>query len=149
MAQLGATHVAEITFADLTAAGNTQTINIAPTVAKQMVTLLFARLAVAFVSSDGTLISTAVTVGDTGSATRFLASMELNAAGSTVYLKGGALTAPNNNFVYTAADTLQLAVTGTSAKLLNTHTAGKLLLFFQIDEGRIGQGSTVGGLGNN
>jgi hypothetical protein len=146
--QTGATHLAEITYLDLTAAGNTQTINIAGVVAKQMVTLIFARLAAAFVSSDGTLVSTAVTVGDTGSATRYLASMELNAVGTTVFMKAGALAYPTGFFVYTATDTLQIAFTATAAKLLNTHTAGKLLLFFNIQEGRQGASGVVGGTGN-
>jgi hypothetical protein len=139
----------EVTYADLTAAAATQTLNIGPTAAKQAVLLEFARLVVPFVSSDGTLISTAITVGDTGSATRFLASMELNAAGSFVNMKAGALGNPTGLFVYTSADTLQIAVAGTSAKLLNTHTAGKLLLFFTIMDGRVGQGATLSGTGNN
>src|SRR5437763_1645393 len=89
--QIGATHICELGFADLTAASAAQTINIGPSAAKQAWTLILARLAQAFVSSDGTLISTTITVGDTGSAARFLASMELNAAGTTVFLKAGAL----------------------------------------------------------
>lgn len=138
----------EITAADLTTAGAAQTLSIGPTAAKQAWVLQYARLAEAFVSSDGTLISTTVTVGDTASAARFLASMELNAAGSTVFVKAGALAWPTGLFVYTAADTLQVAVACTAAKLLSSHTAGKLLLFFSFEEGRVGQGATVGGTGN-
>jgi hypothetical protein len=138
----------EITFADLTAAGAAQTLTIGPTAAKQGWLLEYARLAQPFVSSDGTLISTTITVGDGGSATRYLASMELNNAGAVVFLKAGALAWPTGLFVYTSADNLQVAVACTAAKLLNTHTAGKVLLFFTFEEGRVGQGATVGGVGN-
>ena len=51
--QTGATHICELGFADLTNASAAQTINIGPTAAKQAWTLVFARLAQAFVSSDG------------------------------------------------------------------------------------------------
>jgi len=146
--QVGATHMAEITFADLTAAGNTQTINLGPTVAKQGWVLEFARLVQAFVSSDGTLVSTAITVGDGGSATRYLASMELNNAGATVFLKAGALAWPTGLFVYTAGDNLQINFTATAAKALNSHTAGKVILYFTLEEARVGQGAAVGGTGN-
>lgn len=141
--------MAELTFVDLTASGNTQNITLGPTVAKQGWILLFARLVTPFVSSDGTLVSTAITVGDGGSATRYLASMELNAAGSFVNVKAGALAQPTGIFFYTSGDSLIVAFTATVAKALNTHTAGKVLLFFSKVEGRTGQGDTVSGAGNN
>lgn len=131
----GATHYAEVTFADLTAAANTQTINIFSIVPKLGLLLVFAQLVDAFVSSDGTLISTAFTVGDTGSATRFLSSTETNNAGTPVWLKGGVALNPILN-VYTANDTLQVFFTATAAKLLSTHTAGRLRIYYKVVDAR-------------
>jgi len=122
---LDATHAVEITYADLTAATNTQTLSpvvVADKLGFELVALI---LTAAFVSSDATLISTSVTVGDGGSATRFLSATELNEAGTEVFLKGGTLANTSLPYVYTGADTVDVFVTGTSGKLLNTHTAGR------------------------
>lgn len=140
----GATHLGVIEYTDLTAAGNTQSFNLAVIAASMGMLVQFVRLAEAFVSSDPTLISTAVVIGDAGSANRFVTSTELNAAAATpVYLKAGALASPSAMQLYTAAGTLIVAFTGTAAKLLNSHTAGKLLVFFKQVDGRAGVSTTL------
>lgn len=131
-----ASHYVDLSYADLTAAANTQTISVLNVLAKMGVTLVKAELLEAFDFSDAALISCAITVGDGGSATRFLASMELAADGTTIYLKGGALTDPTGKYVYTTTDTVDVFVTGTSAKLLSSATSGKVRLHFQIDDAR-------------
>lgn len=133
MNEKGATHCGEITFADFTSGTNTQSFNLAPTIAKQGLVLTHIELPIAFVSSDGTLISTSITIGDGGSANRFLTATELNAAGASIFLKGGALAGASAvPFVYTAGDNLIVAFTATAAKVLTTHTAGKVLVYFRL-----------------
>lgn len=136
MTEKGATHRGEIGFADLTAAGATQTLNLANIIAKQGIELRSIELVQDFISSDGTLISTSITIGDTGSATRFLGATELNDAGTEIYLKPGALN-PASMQVYTAADTLQVFFTGTAAKLLNTHTQGLLYVYVRVTRAHV------------
>lgn len=121
------THVVSITFADLAALanGNTGSFNIASLVAGDVFGNVSVYLPTPFVFSDGTLVSSAITVGDTGSATTDLASTELNAAGSFVTAKA------NNSWI---AQTGNLAktvfFTGTAAKNLNTATAGQLIVLY-------------------
>lgn len=132
----GASHKGLISFVDLTTAGNTQTINLAPVVANQAVMLFFMRCPVLFAFSDAALISCAITVGDGGSANRYLTSTELcAAAASPVTVKGGVALNPYLN-TYTAADNLAVAFTATAAHNVNTATAGLLELYFFIQDGR-------------
>lgn len=84
----------------------------------------------AFVFSDATLTAAGVTVGDGGSAARYLASTETNAAGSSVAYAAGTGT----RFALTSADNIIAAFTGTSAKNLNTCTAGSMRLFLRIED---------------
>lgn len=125
----GATHVVEFTYKDLTSGTNTQTLTPFTLPANWGATLTYYELTESFVSSDGTLISTAITVGDGGSANRQLTSTEMNAAGTVIRAKSGALTA---EYVPTADTPQTITVTGTVAKVLSTHTAGKARLFFAL-----------------
>lgn len=136
MTEKDATHAVDILFSDLTAAAAAQTLSPFTVADKMGVRLVGYELVTPFVSSDGTLISTAITVGDTGSAARFMGSTEMNAAGAFVKLKGGALNLNAVPFVYTAADTVQVAVAGTGGKLLSSHTAGKVILYFNVTDAR-------------
>ncbi len=133
-----ATHAVDITFADLTAALATQTLSPLNVANKMGVELVAVELITPFVSSDGTLISTSITVGDGGSATRFLGATEMNAAGAYVSLKGGALNLNAVPYVYTVDDTVDVFVTGTATKLLSTHTAGAVRLYFRVADARAG-----------
>ena len=87
----GANLGVELTAADLTTASGAQTTALFDVAAKMGVRLVCLELVQPFVSSDGTLTSTAVVVGDDGSTNRFLTITELNEAGTEVFLKGGAL----------------------------------------------------------
>jgi hypothetical protein len=120
------THKAIITFADLTAAANTQTILLENALQGYIICNFASWLQAPFVFSDGSLVSSAITVGDAGSNNRFLTSTELNNAGS--FVKLATLQAM---FAYTAASTaLNVYWTGTAAHNLNTATAGELHLFW-------------------
>lgn len=127
-----ATHMWDMVAADLTAAIATQTLSPINVQNKMGFELVGVELITPFVSSDGTLISTAITMGDGGSANRFLTSMELNAAGAFVSLKGGALSLSAVPYLYTVDDTVDIFVTGTAAKLLSTHTAGLARFYFKV-----------------
>jgi hypothetical protein len=127
-----ATHSWDMVAADLTAAANTQTLspfNVGNKIGFEVVAV---ELIDPFVSSDGTLISTSITIGDGGSATRFLSATELNAAGAYVVLKGGTLANTACPYLYTVDDTVDIFVTGTAAKLLSTHTAGRLRVYAKV-----------------
>lgn len=150
-ATLGGTHRAIITYADLASiggSGNTATIPLFSVgnnsdgtfTAKTQVNLVQSLVAVPFSGTDGTLISTAGTVGDSGNNARLLASQEMNAAGTVVYNKGGALAA-NSFYAPTAATTFNAYFTGTSAKALNTLTAGEVHLILDVIAGPIAQGT--------
>lgn len=129
-----ATHSWDMSYADLTAAGNTQTLSPINVGNKYGFELVAVELITPFVSSDGTLVSTAVTMGDGNSANRFLASQELNAAGAFVVLKGGNLNLNAVPFLYTVDDTVDIFVTATGGKLLNTHTAGLARFYFKVSK---------------
>lgn len=132
----GANVGVEIVAADLTAATATQTINLLTVAAKMGAALVSIELKEAFASSDETLISTAFTVGDGSLATRWLSSTEANAAGTEVFLKGGTLANTALPYVFTGDDTIDLFLTATTGKALNTHTAGKLRLYFNVTDAR-------------
>src|SRR5262245_21781628 len=91
MTETKATHAIEITYADFTGTGATQTLSPVTVADKTGFEVVAVELQQTFVSSDATLISTTITIGDGGSATRFLSSTELNAEGTEIFLKGGTL----------------------------------------------------------
>jgi hypothetical protein len=124
----------EIGYADLTAATNTQTLSPINIDANQGFYVTSAELVTPFVSSDSTLKSTAITIGDSGSANRFLASMECNTANTPVYMQPGALANTSEPYLYTAAAAVTAAVTATAGKALSTHTAGLLRVFCTIQK---------------
>lgn len=122
----GWTHVATITYADLAALANGNTANFKLSVNKAG--NIFGNVAVsvptAFVFSDASVTSSAITVGDSGSATTDLSSTE-TISGSAVIAKTGttkdAATADLQKNVY---------FTSTSGHYLNTATAGVLQIFW-------------------
>lgn len=99
----------------------------------QGIELKSAQLITPFVSSDGTLVSAGLTIGDAGSANRLLATVELNAAGAFVNLAYGTGTkyAPTANTPVTAT------LTPTAGKDLATLTAGRIALYFEIRDARV------------
>lgn len=79
--------------------------------------------------SDAAFNTTAITIGDGGSANRFLASQELNENGTEVLYKGGANTTP---FAYTTADTIDITFNAMAAKSLSDIDQGELLVFLGV-----------------
>jgi hypothetical protein len=129
-AVLGFTHKIVLTFADLTqsGAGTAQTINMLAVANKQVVTRVATRLDTAFQNTgDAAFNSTAITIGDSGSANRFIASQELNANGSSVSAKAGATIN-----AYTAADNVAIVFTPTGGKSLNALNAGQLTVLVHL-----------------
>lgn len=143
--------VAIVDYTDLAAlgAGNTGSFKIGPYTGGDAVTqpynataspatyaagvilsLVAAVVSVPFVFSDGTLIANGVTLGDSGSAARYMASIETNAAGSYV----GGSVGTGTRFLLTVADNFIAAFTGTAAKNLNTATAGQILFYLKIED---------------
>lgn len=127
----GFTHKAVITHADLTetATGTAQVLAPINVVNGSMVTKVAARLDTAFKNTgDAAFNTTAITVGDGGSANRFLASMELNENGTEILAKEGTGTL----FVYTATDTVDVTFNSQTGKALNDLNTGKVTVFFSV-----------------
>lgn len=130
----GFTHRIRLTHEDLTqATANTaQVIPILSVNAGSYVSDCATKLVTAFKNSaDAAFNTTAITVGDGGSANRFLTSTELNENGTEVYYKAGALTSP---YVYTTADTIDITFNAMSAKALVDLNAGELIVFLNVAE---------------
>lgn len=120
-------HAVVITAADLAAlpAGATGSFTIASLVAGDVFGNVAVYLDTPFVFSDAALISSAITVGDTGSATTDLASTETAGVGSFVKAKAGTSSiAQTGNLAKT------VFFTATAAHNLNTATAGKLVIVY-------------------
>lgn len=129
-ARTGYTHSITIRDEDFTSTGNTQTFTVA-IAANTLVGKVFHRLTEDFDSSDATLTSLTYIVGDGGSTNRFLTSTEVCVDGTEVDAKLGALS---DWYLYTSADTIDIAFTGTSAKDLSTLNQGELVILIQILE---------------
>tara|TARA_R110000850_G_scaffold22191_4_gene64765 strand:+ start:4763 stop:5203 length:441 start_codon:yes stop_codon:yes gene_type:complete len=127
-ARTGYTHEVVIDHSDFTAATNVQTFTV-DVKAGQAVGKAFHRLVEDFDSSDATLTSLLYIAGDGGSTNRFITSTQVSVDGTEIDYKAGALS---DVYVYTADDTIDIAFTGTAAKLLSTVNAGKLRILLQI-----------------
>ena len=121
----------ELTHADLTAAGTSQTIallNVAPgdvvvRCASKLVTPLKD-------TADAALNSTTVKIGDGGDDDRFLVSQELNENGTEIDFKAGPPT--TQYYAYTDADTIDADFGCTALKTLLQLDTGKVQFFFKI-----------------
>jgi hypothetical protein len=161
-ADMGATHVAVITSADLAGATtNTCTITNVVTAAKQGYELVAMVLVTAFVdNATNAHASTAIIVGDGDDDNLYLTSTELNSVGTEVFLKYGrdaeAVTITNvvgtttNTYIvrsaesvaapaygqklYTAAGAITTTFTGTAAYALSTLDAGEVRLYFRVKD---------------
>lgn len=130
----GADYEVQIEHSDLTNAvvDGTQTLTI-PIAAKMAVRLLRMVLDVAFKNSaDATNNSLLVTVGDGGSANRFLTSTELNENGTEIPLKAGV----DLEYPYTADDTIDVIFTPDSGFALSALDTGRLRLLFAFNDYR-------------
>jgi hypothetical protein len=125
------THKVVITADDLTASGNTQTLSLFPVKPGTVITHAAHKLVTEFVSSDETLVSNAYSLGNTAAATSIMSSTEvLGVHASTVAHKASTATAP---VMISAADqSVVAAFTATSAKALNTSTAGEIHLYLHV-----------------
>lgn len=131
----GATHVAIIKHDDLTetAASTAQTKSPATLAAYMACKLIEMQLKKPFRdSTDPAHNSTLVTIGDAGSATRFLASTELNANGTYIQQSLGTGTEQT----YTAADAVACAFTPATGKNLAALNEGELRLYLRISDAR-------------
>lgn len=129
----GFTHLVVVTHEDLTntsvSGTPTQTIELMDVEAGHLVRAVASKVVTAFKdASDSAQNSTAIEVGDGSDVDRFLVSQEINVNGTEVLYKGGTGTL----FAYTAADTLDLKVTGTASKALSDIDTGELHLFVAI-----------------
>jgi hypothetical protein len=127
----GANVRVRITHEDLTeATANTaQTLEVYEPAAKHLVKLVKMELKTAFEDqSDAAFNTTAITVGDAGSANRYLTSTELNKNGTEIFGSVGTGTA----LVYTAAGSLNVVFNAMAAKSLVDIDKGELWLYFHI-----------------
>lgn len=126
----GFTHKVIIEKADFTSATNTQTLNLLAAPAGTIIKDAAHKLVTPLVSSDGTLVSAAYSLGNTASATSVMSSTEVLGTATEVVYKAMTVTAP---VAITAADqSVVAAFTATSAKALNTVTAGEIHVYLQV-----------------
>jgi len=131
----GATHVANVTHADLTeATANTaQVIALATVADKVSVACVKVVLKTAFEdASDAAFNSNTITVGDGNDADELLVSMQVNANGTEVNQKTGTTVTHD----YAAADTVDLTVNSMTAKSLSDLDAGEADIYLRIADSR-------------
>ncbi len=109
-------------------AGEAQTLVLAVLPIGTLVGAVAVRLTTAFNSADAAYVSTALTVGDDGTANLFLTSQELNAQGTTVFNKAGTGTLK----AYDAANNLKATFTPTAAKKLADLTSGQVTILARL-----------------
>lgn len=129
--QGGFTHRFELDHTDLTqtAAATAQVVPLLALIAGMLVLKVATRMTTAFQDvSDGAFNSTAITIGDGGTANLFLTSQELNVNGTEVYNKAGTGTAK----AYDAGDSLNLTFNSMTGKSLSNIDTGVLKVFAQI-----------------
>jgi len=81
-------------------------------------------------TADSALNTTTVSVGDAGSATRFVNAVQINNYGTPT-----ATTFPGatENYIYTAAGQLQVTLNSMAAKTISSLNQGKFYVLFAID----------------
>jgi len=129
-AATGFTHKAIIEKSDFTSATNTQTLNIMSAPAGTVISNAAHKLVTPLVSSDGTVDSVAYSLGNTASATSVMSSTETLGAASEVVYKAMTVTAPVA--ITAASQNIVAAFTATSAKSLNTVTAGEIHVYLAV-----------------
>ncbi len=130
----GFNHVIELTHADLTStvtAGTpTQTIQAIALKAGDVIRDVAFGLQTAFQdTADAAYNSLSFTVGDDGSANRFLTATETNLNGTEITYKAGTQTA---GYAYLVADTLDVIFTSTLGKALSALNVGKLYIWVNL-----------------
>ena len=118
------THKTELTFADLITAGTSQPTNLIPVVSGMLVVRVGFRLRIPF--SGGAATALTLSLGDAGSAARYLAALSIWGAAAPIAAAGS-----NAFFAYTAAENFRAVFTSTGANL-NTITAGKVDVYVTL-----------------
>lgn len=129
----GATHKAVLTFRDLTDAGTSQTVTVAPIAAEMAARVGRAVLKTPFVAPG--LTGLIVDAGDGDTSDEFLAGMQLAGAATERGVVPGILEPDGWTVGYTAANTITATFTATGANL-NTLTAGEVWVYLEIRDGR-------------
>lgn len=127
----GATHRAIVKHTDLTetAAATAQAVTLTAVQAKMSVAVKRIELKQAFeATADAANNSTALTLGDVGSANRFVTSTELNKNGTEVFLSHGTGTTQ----LYTGAETVKATFTPGAGKTLAALDRGELWVYLRI-----------------
>lgn len=149
-AKMGATHVVEIDYADFTETSTNTAESFGssfPVVAKMGVECVGAQLITAFTTGNTNFTtSVAVTVGDGTDADLYLTSTELASDGTEVWWKYGRsvwnsgsatnVTLSYGQKVYTGTDNIDFTFTPNAEEALSACTAGKILLYFKIQDAR-------------
>lgn len=130
-AATGFTHKVIIEKGDFTSATNTQTLNLLSAPAGTVISNAAHKLVTPLVSSDATLVSAAYSLGNTASATSIMSSTEtLGAHADEVFYKAMTVTAPVA--ITAASQNIVAAFTVTSAKALDTITAGEIHIYLAV-----------------
>jgi predicted dinucleotide-binding enzyme len=129
-AATGFTHKVIIEKGDFTSATNTQTLSLLAVPAGSVISNAAHKLVTPLVSSDGTLISAAYSLGNTASADSIMSSTEVLGAATEVVYKAMTVTAPVA--IVAASQNVVAAFTATSAKALNTVTAGEIHVYLAV-----------------
>jgi len=127
----GFTHKVNVTHADLTqtTAATAQVIPLLSVAVGDMVEQVATFVNTYFTdASDTAFNTTAITIGDDGSAARFLASQELNTNGTEVKTKAGTGTL----YSYLAANTVDVTFNAMTAKALSDIDAGDIDIFLAV-----------------
>ena len=125
------TDAIDITFADLTqtTANTAQLLTGTALAIGDLITKVAVYCPTPFQNSaDSAFNTTAITVGDTASASTWIGSMELNANGTTVQQKVSSAGAK----VYAAADALTVTFNAMSGKALSALNTGKVTVLFTL-----------------
>lgn len=128
---LGATHRIQVFASDLTqsAVNTPQTLALLNIPAGAVVRNVFTRTQAQFCNSaDPAFNTTAVTLGDAGTANLFLSDAELNKNGAGVRFKAGTGTQKG----YDADDVLNATFNSMAAKSLNSLDSGELWVFLEL-----------------
>lgn len=131
-AATGYTHKVVIEKGDFTSATNTQTLNLLSVPAGSVIRSAAHKLVTPLVSSDGTLVSAAYSLGNTASATSVMSSTETLGAASEVVYKAMTATAPVA--ITAASQNVVAAFTATADKALNTVTAGEIHVYLGVND---------------
>ena len=128
-ANTGFTHEAVIKASHLTATGVQQVFSIDLTAGKAVGRAAYILKEDFDSSTDATIISTTLKVGDNGDDDEFITSTEMNPSGTEVDWKTGELS---NLKVYTSANQVDFTVDCTAGKSLADHDTGEVRVLIQI-----------------